>query len=229
MKRIWDYGTSKPIQRVGIIFLAIGLFSLFFWVAKEDLSFSDLLDPYYLPRSSDSFLFHLFIYFIPLGLLMSWGYQILIKVKDWVLNGKPIKVDLKNKVKQRQPYTPPKKNLHFKNNQAAFEFASSIYNPDLLIGRNFFGIVREKCNSENEPCFFIIELAGSPEHIFVTGINDKYSELVSIGNIIYWGLNENFGEKRLLDIQAKGYILATLSPEFNPNDKTWIVRNNLTK
>lgn len=229
MKKVWDYGTSTPIQRVGVIFLVIGLLSLFSWMIKKDLSFNDLLESYYLPRSRDSFFFHLFFYFIPLGLLMSWGYQILLNIKQWVFGEKPERIEPKSEVKPRRSYVPPKKNLHFKNNPAAFEFASSIYNPDLSIGRNFFGIVREKGTPEDEQSFFIIELAGSQENIFVTGINDKYLELVNTGNIIYWGLYENFGEKRLLDIQAKGYILATLHPEFNPNDGKWVIKNNLTK
>lgn len=228
MKKVWDYGTSTPIQRVGVIFLVIGILSLFSWMFKKDLSFDDLIEPYYLPGSKDSFFFHLFFYFIPLGFLMSWGYGILIKLKEWIFNEKSEQIESKSEVKQRRPHVPPKKNLHFKNNPAAFEFASGIYNPDLSTGKNFFGIVREKGTPKNQQSFFIIELAGLQENIFVTGINDKYLELVNTGNIIYWGLDENFGEKRLLDIQAKGYILATLHPEFNPNDGKWTVKHNLT-
>ena len=53
MKKVWDYGTSTPIQRVGVIFLVIGLLSLFSWMIKKDLSFDDLLEAYSLPRSRD--------------------------------------------------------------------------------------------------------------------------------------------------------------------------------
>lgn len=229
MKKIWNYGTSTPIQRIGVIFLVVGLLSLFSWMVKEDLTFDDLFEPYYLPKSRDSLFFHLFFYLIPIGLLMSWGYQILLNIKRWVFGEKPERIEPNSEVKLRRSYVPPKKNLHFKNNSAAFEFASSIYNADLSTGKNFFGIVREKATPKDEQSFFIIELAGSQENIFVTGINDKYLELVNTGNIIYWGLYENFGEKRLLDIQAKGYILATLHPEFNPNDGKWVIKNNLTK
>lgn len=229
LKKIWKYGTSTPTQRIGIIVLVIGFLSSLLWIYKRDLNFTDFFDPYYLPRSSDSLIFHLYLYFIPLGILMSFGYKILIKLKEWVLNEKSEQIKSKSDVKQRRSYVPPKKNLHFQNNPAAFEFASSLYNPDLTTGKNFFGIVREKGTPKNEQAFFIIELAGSQESIFVTGVNDKYLELVNTGNIIYWGLEEFFGEKRLLNIQAKGYILATLHPEFNPNDGKWTIKNNLTK
>ncbi|MBL8320781.1 MAG: hypothetical protein JNJ93_00795 [Acinetobacter sp.] len=63
----------------------------------------------------------------------------------------------------------------------------------------------------------------------MTGINDKYLDLLSVGNIVYWRLEENFGEKRILDIVAKGYILATLNPEFNPTTNLWTVKNNLAQ
>ena len=106
MKKVWDYGTSTPIQRVGVIFLVIGLLSLFSWMIKKDLSFDDLLESYYLPRSRDSFFFHLFFYFIPLGLLMSWGYQILLNIKRWILNGKIEKT------------ITPKQKIYFKDNTA---------------------------------------------------------------------------------------------------------------
>lgn len=230
LKKIWGYGTSTPIQRIGIIILFIGFSSLLLWVYKAELAFEDLFNPYYMPRSRDSFIFHLFIYLIPIGLLMSFGYRILIKLKEWVFNDRAaaVKYNVQNKQKKFGS-TQSKQNLHFKNNSAAFEFASTLYNPNLLIGQNFFGILRTKCNPENEHSFFIIELAGSQEKILVTGINDKYLDLLNVGNIVYWRLEENFGEKRILDIVAKGYIMATLNPEYNPTTKLWSVRNNLTK
>lgn len=236
LKKIWSYGTKTPIQRVGVIILMVGLFSLLGWVYKANLSFEDIFDSYYFPRSRDFIFFHLYLYLVPLGFLMAWGYSFLIKIKKWIMNEpqdshsfNTLSIKIKERIKELTAPTPRKKNLHFKNNLAAFEFASSLYNPDLFSGKNFFGIVRKVCNPEGERSFLIIELAGSEEEIFVTGTNDKYFDLLSVGNIVYWGLEESFGEKRLLDVVAKGRILATLHPEFNPNTKLWSIRNNLTK
>lgn len=49
MKKLWEYGTAKPVQRLGVIILVIGLLSLISWMVNRDLSFDDLFDSYYFP------------------------------------------------------------------------------------------------------------------------------------------------------------------------------------
>lgn len=217
MKRIWNYGTSTPIQRVGVIFLAIGLFSLFSWIFKEDLSFSDLLDPYYLPKSRDSFLFHLFIYFIPLGLLMSWGYQILIKVKDWVLSGNT-----------KTPNSPKNQKLYFKDAVAAYEFACTIYPPKLDLNMSYVGLVKDIVLTTSERFQYTIELANSDTPIKVYGYNDEHSKTLRLNNLVLWQCEKPVS-KNQLNIEALGTIVAILQPVFDPSQNVWLIHSNLTK
>ena len=229
MKKVWDYGTSTPIQRVGVIFLVIGLLSLFSWMFKKDLSFDDLIEPYYLPESRDSFFFHLFFYFIPLGFLMSWGYGILIKLKEWVFNEKSEQIDSKNYVKQRQSYAPPVKNLHFKNNLVAFKYASENYTACMLPGKMTIGIIQDIFQLKDGSSQFLVQLADTGKTTLASGFNDKYANQIEKGNLVYWGFIEkvDYPEKHF-QISAIGRILATLHPEFNPNDGKWTVKHNLT-
>lgn len=228
MKRIWNYGTATPIQRIGVIVLAFGLVSLAAWMIRNDLSFSDLLHSYYLPDSRDSFFFHLFYYLIPIGLLMSWGYQVLIKIKEWIVNDRTEKIESKT-TKQRKPYIPPEKNLHFKNNHAAFKFAAQQYSPDMNPMQMSLGLVQEVYQFENGSIQFLVQLADMEKITFVSGINDKYEAEISKGNLVYWGYVDHVDEPNSLQISAIGHILATLSPEFNPNTGKWTVKKDLTK
>lgn len=84
VKKYLSKGIETPFQRIGFIILLIGIVSLFSWMVERGISFSYLLEPYYLPSSIDSLFFHLFLYLIPLGLLMSWGYGILLFIKIWI-------------------------------------------------------------------------------------------------------------------------------------------------
>ena len=229
MKRIWDYGTSTPIQRVGVIFLAIGLVSLFSWMIKKDLSIDDLFNFYYLPDSRDSFFFHLFFYFIPLGILMSWGYQVLLSIKGWILNGKPKNVDLKSEIKQKRAYVPPKKNLHFKNNPAAFKYASENYVACMFPGQMTLGIVQDVFQLKDGSYSFLVQLADKGKTTLASGFNDKYANQIEKGNLVYWGYIEKVEHQEdHLQISAIGHILATLHPELDPNDGKWNVKSNLT-
>lgn len=89
IKKIWEYGSKEPIQRIGIIIFIFGVFSLFLWMIKENLNLIELFDYGNFPQKRDSIIFHLFIYFIPLGLIFSFGYNVLLKIKNWVLGNKP--------------------------------------------------------------------------------------------------------------------------------------------
>ena len=232
MKRLWNYGTSTPIQRIGVIVLGVGLLSLFSWMIKENLSFEDLFNSYYLPGKRDSIFFHLFFYLIPIGLLMSWGYQILIKLKEWILSGGPKEASPKKEApskRQRSVYTPPQKILHFKNNLMAFEFASQNYTTTLLANHMSVGIVRDIFKSNNEKPLFLVELANNKEKILAGGFNDIYADEISIGNLVYWGFAEEVHYEIYPEIRALGHIVATLYPEFDPNNGKWTIKNNFTK
>ena len=87
-KKIWSYSTATPIQRCGVILLAIGILSFVSWVIKKDLYFEDIFDPYYMPEYRDSFVFHAYKYLIPAGLLMSCGYSFLLLIYNCSVHDK---------------------------------------------------------------------------------------------------------------------------------------------
>ena len=230
MKKVWDYGTSTPVQRAGIIVLSLGLISLLAWVIKEDLSFEDIFDSYHFPRYRDSFFFHLYFYLIPLGFLMSWGYQALLKLKEWVFNGRLEKIEPKSGVKKRQSYIPTKKNLHFRNNLAAFKYASENYVACMFPGQMTLGIIQDVFQLKDGSYSFLVQLADKDKTTLASGFNEKYANQIGKGNLVYWGFIEKAEQpKDHLQIFAIGHILATLHPELNPNDGKWSIKSNLTK
>lgn len=228
MKRLWNYGTSTPIQRIGVIVLSIGLISLVSWIIKSDIDIEYIFNEYSFPRSRDSFFFHLYIYLIPLGLLMSWGYEILVKIKSWVLNSNEPKQEINPTSSKKTQNTSHQKPLHFKNNLAAFNFASKNYDAKFVSNNMMVGIVRDILESKTENPLFIVQLADAKE-ILVAAINDAYAHEVSIGNLVYWGFVEKVQYDIYPEIKAIGHILALLHPEFDPNTGKWAIKKNLTK
>lgn len=233
MKRIWDYGTSTPIQRVGIIILSVGLISLFSWMIKEGISFDDLFEPYYLPGSRDSLFFHLFFYLIPFGLLMSWGYQILVEIKQWVFkeqNQKTIEPtnEIKREIPKQQIRTnvPNQKNLHFKNNLAAFKHASENYIAIMDKNTMSIGIIQDIILTKDNNRAFLVQIADKGKTTLVAGFNDKHAEKITKGNLVYWGFMDIAKNDR--EISAVGHVIATLHPELNPNNGKWVVKTDLT-
>lgn len=224
MKRLWDYGTSTPIQRVGVIILSIGLISLISWLIKADIDIEYIFNENSLPRSRDSFFFHLYLYFIPLGFLMSWGYIFLLKTKYWVINGYTQKKPESQKSKPND--TPLQKNLHFKNNNEAFKFAMNLYSTDYTAKQMYFGVVKD-ITIVNNKYQFLVQLADQNRTVLVNGYNDKYANNISKGNLVYWGYVDKT-ISNTLGIEAVGHILATLHPEYNPNNFRWSIKENLT-
>ena len=229
MKKVWAYGTSTPIQRIGVIIFGIGLISLISWMVKEDLAFNDLFDSYYLPRSRDSFFFHLFFYLIPLGILMSWGYRVLIKLKEWVFNENLIDFNQKTEPKVKQPQLQNHKNLHFKNNLAAFQFATKNYISNMESGKLNFGLVQDVFQTQDGNFQFLIQLADVGKTTLVSGFNDKHGDKIYKGNLVFWGFVESVNDINALKISGIGHVLAILSPEYDPNQGKWIIKKDLTK
>lgn len=223
MKRLWNYGTSTPIQRVGVIILSIGLISLISWLIKADIDIEYIFNENSFPRSRDSFFFHLYLYFIPLGFLMSWGRIFLLKTKDWVMNGYTQK---KPESQKSKPNYTPQKNLHFKNNNEAFKFAMNLYSTNYTAKQMYFGMVKD-ITIVNNKYQFLVQLADQNRTVLVNGYNDKYANNISKGNLVYWGYVDKT-ISNTLGIEAVGHILATLHPEYNPNNFRWSIKENLT-
>ncbi|ENW73625.1 hypothetical protein V6W86_09425 [Acinetobacter baumannii] len=94
--KIWQYGTSLPIQRIGLIILTIGLISFFAWsIETKTVFWIDAYsgwDPYFYPDRYNSIFYRIHLLFIPLGLLMTWLFRPVTKVLkclgNWVFKNK---------------------------------------------------------------------------------------------------------------------------------------------
>lgn len=223
MKKVWEYGTSTPVQRIGVIFLSIGLISLFSWMIKEDLSVDDFFAPYFMPGSRDSLFYHLFLYFIPLGLLMSWGYQLLVAIKQWVLREE--RTSNIDREKPDPASTTMPQNLHFKSNLAAFKFATEHHIASMDKNKMSLGLVQETFSLKDDSQLFLIQLADKGRTTLVSGFNDKYAEDIKIGNLVYWGFVDLTEDDK---VSATGHVLAILQPEFNPSQGRWAIYKDLT-
>ncbi len=205
----------------------IGFSSFVSWFFKREIALEEIFNPRYFPRSRDFIFFHLYMYFIPVGLLMTWGYQILVKIKQWIFNEKPEPI-IKKIENPYKPSPQPLKNLHFKDNLEAFKFAYKNYIADLTVAKMNLGIVQEVINLDSGTQF-LVQLANGSNTLFVIGFNDKYVNNISKGNLVYWRCVEQLNKENPTLPQAIGHILATLHPEYDPKTNKWTVKKDLTK
>lgn len=211
IKKIWEYGSKEPIQRIGILILIIGLMSLFSWMYKRDLDFNELFNTYYLPEHRDFIFFHLYLYLIPIGLLMSWGYSLILKIKKWIF-----KED-----------SNLNKKLNFKDSLAAFKFAATVYKPNFEANKASFGLIQNVLKGEDGKTSFLIQLASQDATTFVLGYNSKYAKYLKQGDLVYWGFDQLVSDR--IDIVAFGHVLAVLKPEFDMKKSSWTALQDLTK
>lgn len=85
---LWELGTRRPIQRIGLIILILGMISAISWfINKQD--FAVFFDPDCFPDNRyDHFFYRLYPLFFPLGILMTWGYFIIDSIYSWISTGK---------------------------------------------------------------------------------------------------------------------------------------------
>lgn len=224
MTKVWRHFTKTPAQRAGFILLNIGLISLFFWAMKRDLDFLEIFDPYYFPDSRHSFIFHLYLYFIPLGLLLTFGYNILNNIRIWVVSGSK-----DGEERKKTKYIPPMKTLHFSNNLDAFKFASSNFQANFEPNQMSIGLIQEKTLLNNGTYHFLVQLADTSRTVLVSGFSDKYADKLSKGNLVYWGFIDKTNTNNPWEPEAIGHIIAALSPEFDPNSKRWSIKIDCSK
>ncbi|QBQ15591.1 hypothetical protein [Acinetobacter haemolyticus] len=89
----FNSGISTPFQRIGLIILIIGIFSFVSWFFRSAMDLEDIFNTHYFPDRRDFIFFHLYLYFLPLGFLMTWGYPIIEKIKKWIINDKNLDKD----------------------------------------------------------------------------------------------------------------------------------------
>lgn len=66
---------------------------------------------------------------------MSWGYQVLIKLKEWIFNDKPKECETKTRAKTEAALRTTSEELTFQNNLAAFQFATKNYAANMEPGK----------------------------------------------------------------------------------------------
>lgn len=115
--------------------------------------------------------------------------------------------------------------LYFKDNEGAFEVAGTMHSPVLSKNSMCVGIVRY-IDPRNHGV--LIDLAGADEPLHVMGFNDKHVNLITPGDLVYWGFVDH-SDMNSLNIKAVGHVLAILKPEFDPHTKKWGVKKDLTK
>lgn len=215
IKKIWEYGSKEPIQRIGIIIFLIGLFSLLSWMFKENLNLSELFSYGGLPQKRDSIFFHLFIYFIPLGLILSFGFEILSRLKKWIFNEQSSNKKLDSK------------RLFFKDSLSAFSFAVKIHKPVFEKNQMNFGMIQKIIKKDNAIQGFLVQLANKERTTLVTGFNGNYENDLREKDLVYWGFIERIEND--INLEAYGFILAVLKPEYDIDKKNWIIEQDLTK
>lgn len=116
--KFWEYGTNSPVQRIGLIILIIGISSFLGWCFKAEIVFYSSLYSgwleYVKPTNNDNFFYHLHIFSLPFGLLLTWGYGLLIKLKQWII-GENKKENSTSEI------------LYFKDNDSAWEIAKKYF------------------------------------------------------------------------------------------------------
>lgn len=227
MKKVWEYGTSSPIQRVGLIILSIGMLSYLTWVLTGsrygyDYTYPDrwidvIFDPDYFPEKRDFVFFHLYLYLVPTGLLMTWGYRLLVKLKSWIMGEnkkKPVNTEI----------------LHFKDNKAAFDMACKYMDTDIAQGKPMVALaVHSKV--ENELNAIMIEIADtSPFHTYAS---TKFTlehpiESGALLGVVPYERNEDgeYSDERKRWLFA---IVSELNPKYHSTKQMWSIKKDFIK
>lgn len=228
MKELWDYGTSTPIQRIGLIILTIGMLSYLTWIFTgyhHGYDYTDLapwvnviFDSDYFPKKRDFIFFHFYLYLIPLGLLMTWGYSLLTKLKNWIIGG--------NKTKSTNTEI-----LHFKENEAAFEMACKYMNTDIAIGKPMVALAVQSKIDANELNVIMIKVADtSPFHTYAS---TKFTFKHPIKNgallgIVPYERNEegSYSDDRKRWMFA---VVSELNPRYHTTKQMWSIKKDFIK
>lgn len=219
IKIFWMKGTSQPVQRVGLIILAIGVMSCTLYSIQSPYHYEIqdiLLDPDYYPRYRDPIFYKLYVYFIPLGLLLSWGYSLLVKLKIWVMGGN------KNKSTSMEV-------MHFKDNEAAFEMVSKYMDTSIIQDKPVVAISMQDMKKPSEP--IMIKVAGDPPFYAHTATHYTGDHLIKKGDLLgvmpftktehITSYMENDERKQWLFL-----VVSELNPKFHMGKKMWSIKQN---
>lgn len=220
---IWANGSSQPLQRIGLIILAIGIFSCIFWVFESPNYYNiiDILfDPRYYPGHSDALFYKLYIYFIPLGLILSWGYPFLKKIKSWVLK-EPTNDNFLYFQKRNELTEFISNNWDFKkaNNKPALGYISKVLSPDESYKEALeLGLINVGDSYVLHTDVLLITKYGE-ELVFAPC--DALGADLKVGDFVLLATLGN--EKR----QDWHYVLiAKLKPIYNATKKGWVIESD---
>lgn len=223
IKIFWIKGTSQPIQRVGLIILAIGVMSctLYSIQSPNHYDIQDiLLDPDYYPRYRDPIFYKLYVYFIPLGFLLSWGYPLLQKIQSWILN-KPKGDKFLHFQKRKELTEFIRKNWDFKkaNNRPALGYVSQVLSPDESYKEALeLGFIKP---GEKHVLHTDVLLITEHGEQLVFAPCEALGANLSIGDFV---LLATYGSEERQDWHYE--LIAKLRPIYNASKKGWVIESD---
>lgn len=226
LKKIWNYGTSTPVQRIGLIISGIGILSYITWVftgrhygyyyTDPNLWIDVIFDSDYFPKKRDFVFFHLYLYFIPVGLIMTWGYKLLVRLKSWIMTGskkKPSNAEV----------------LHFKDNEAAFEMACKYMDTNIVLDKSVIAISMQDMKKPSEP--IMIKVAGEPPFHAHTATYYTEDHLIKKGDLLGVMVFKKAEHitSYMQDDERKQWlflVVSELNPRYHMTKKMWSIKNN---
>ena len=226
MKKLWNYGTSTPFQRIGLIILSIGILSYLAWVfignhygydyTRLNVWLDVIFDSDYFPEKRDFIFFHFYLYLLPLGLLMTWGYSLLIKLKNWIMGEnkkKPASMEI----------------MYFKDNEAAFEMVCKYMDTSINPDKPVVAISLQDMTRPSEP--IMIKVASEPPLYAHTATNYTRDHLIKKGDLL--GVvpfeKTEYITSYMEDDERKQWLFfvsSELNPSFHSKKQMWSIKNN---
>ena len=226
MKKLWSYGTSTPFQRIGLIILSIGILSYLAWVfignhygydyTRLNVWLDVIFDSDYFPEKRDFIFFHFYLYLLPLGLLMTWGYSLLIKLKNWIMGEnkkKPASMEI----------------MYFKDNEAAFEMVCKYMDTSINPDKPVVAISMQDMKRPSEP--IMIKVAGEPPFYAHTATHYTGDHLIKKGDLLgvvpfekteyITSYMENDERKQWLF-----FVASEINPSFHSKKQMWSIKKN---
>lgn len=229
LKKSWAHGTTSPFQRIGLIILSIGMLSYLSWVFTGHHQGYDYTDPdpwinvifdhEYFPGRRDFLFFHLYLYLMPIGILMTWGYGLLIKLKNWVMSGN------KNKPSSMEI-------MYFKDNEAAFEVISQYMDTSIIQDKPIVAISMQDMKKPSEP--IMIKVAGDPPFYAHSATYYTGDHLIKKGDLL--GVMPYEKTKNITSYMESDerkqwlfLVISELNPKFHTVKKMWSIKEDFLK
>lgn len=214
-KKILMSGIQTPPQRIGFLILILGIASIVGWFLKRQMDFGDVFDPYYFPDKRDFIFFHLYLYLIPLGILLTWGFPLIKIIKEWVI-GDNKNIIVFSKRQELTNFIRKTWDLEKGNLKPALGYVSSVLTPDESYKEALqLGIINQGDKHVLHVDVLLItehgeELVFAPCDCLVANLNvGDFVMLATFGN----GLRQDWHYT----------LIAKLEPAYNKKGKGWII------